>query len=266
MHAADLQSYGSTVNMQVQAIYDDVRVALVEVDQLNLTVISVTAALQAQAIQVANIASNVAAVASEHSGNFSDALERAWDVLSWEMSTDVQSSLFLAQVQQNQAAEITADYVNITAMIASISTAINQTRQQHTDVVESLNQASSAAAQLARDVSTIENTIALASTSLNETEERIVSSQGALFMARDDIGTISSLLGQEGQSGLGPASGLGSASGLGNLQPLTVLEGISSLSLAVGALAGSVSRCADVVASAEQRAADLEQLAASIQR
>lgn len=270
MRSATLQTYGDTVNMQVQQIYNDVHAVLVDVAQMNLTVISITAALQAQATQAASIAGNIAAVASEHSGNFSDALERAREVLTRVMNTDVQSSLLLARIQQNQTAEITADYTTITTMIASISTAINQTRQQLTEVAGSLDQASNAAAQLAADVSAIESAITLASTTLNQTEERIVLSQGALIMVRADIGTLNSLLGQGGQSGLGPASALGSASGLGsglgNLQPLTVMEGVSSLSLAVGALAGSVSRCAEVVARAEQHAANLEQLAANIQR
>ena len=189
------------------------------------------------------------------------------------MSSDAQSYLSRAQIQQNQAITLVATLGNISGSTDSVAMAINVTQQALDEVEDSLRQASIICAQVSSDVSTIEATVNFAFSSLDNVEETIMQSQGGLIVAQDDILALMSLLGQEGGgSGLGVTlrigSGIGSGvdSGVRDVQPSTVSEGVSVLRAAVDALRDRVDECAGDITGAEHHATYLETLAANISR
>ena len=277
MRANMLISYADTVNNHVGQLYDRAQDAAMEVSWLNSSLDSVTATLQMQAVQAAAVESNITAVATQYTGrNFSDQLEKAQVVLpqAESVSSDAQSYLSRAQIQQNQAITLAATLGNISGSTDSVAMAINATQQALDEVEDSLGQASIICAQAASDVSTIEATVNSAFSSLDNVEETIMQSQGGIIVAQDDILALMSLLGQEGGggSGLGVTlrigSGIGSGvdSGVRDVQPSTVSEGVSVLRAAVDALRDRVDECAGDITGAEHHATYLETLAANISR
>ena len=274
MRANMLTSYADTVNNHVRQLYDRAQDAAMEVSWLNSSLDSVTATLQMQAVQAVAIESNITAVATQYTDrNFSDQLERARVVLphAESVSSDAQSYLSRAQIQQNQALTLAATLGNISGSTDLVAMAINVTQQALDEVEDSLRQASIICAQVASDVSTIEATVNSAFSSLDNVEETIMQSQGGIILAQDDILALMSLLGQEeGGSGLGVTlgSGIGSGvdSGVRAVQPSTVSEGVSVLRAAVDALRDRVDECAGDITGAEHHATYLETLAANISR
>ena len=274
MRANMLTSYADTVNNHVRQLYDRAQDAAMEVSWLNSSLDSVTATLQMQAVQAVAIESNITAVATQYTDrNFSDQLERARVVLpqAESVSSDAQSYLSRAQIQQNQALTLAATLGNISGSTDSVAMVINVTQQALDEVEDSLRQASIICAQVASDVSTIEATVNSAFSSLDNVEETIMQSQGGIILAQDDILALMSLLGQEGGgSGLGVTlgSGIGSGvdSGVRAVQPSTVSEGVSVLRAAVDALRDRVDECAGDITGAEHHATHLETLAANISR
>ena len=274
MRANMLTSYADTVNNHVRQLYDRAQDAAMEVSWLNSSLDSVTATLQMQAVQAVAIESNITAVATQYTDrNFSNQLERARVVLpqAESVSSDAQSYLSRAQIQQNQAITLAATLGNISGSTDSVAMAINVTQQALDEVEDSLQQASIICAQVASDASTIEATVNSAFSSLDNVEETIMQSQGGIILAQDDILALMSLLGQEGGgSGLGVTlgSGIGSGvdSGVRAVQPSTVSEGVSVLRAAVDALRDRVDECAGDITGAEHHATYLETLAANISR
>ena len=274
MRANMLTSYADTVNNHVRQLYDRAQDAAMEVSWLNSSLDSVTATLQMQAVQAAAIESNITAVATQYTDrNFSDQLERARVVLpqAESVSSDAQSYLLRAQIQQNQAITLAATLGNISGSTDSVAMVINVTQQALDEVEDSLRQASIICAQVASDVSTIEATVNSAFSSLDNVEETIMQSQGGIILAQDDILALMSLLGQEGGgSGLGVTLGSGMGSGVDSgvraVQPSTVSEGVSVLRAAVDALRDRVDECAGDITGAEHHATYLETLAANISR
>ena len=180
MRANMLISYAGTVNNHVGQLYDRAQDAAMEVSWLNSSLDSVTATLQIQAVQAAAIESNITAVATQYTGrNFSDQLERARVVLpqAESVSSDAQSYLSRAQIQQNQAITLAATLGNISGSTDSVAMAINATQQALDEVEDSLQQASIICAQVSSDVSTIEATVNSAFSSLDNMEETIMQSQ-----------------------------------------------------------------------------------------
>ncbi len=266
--------------MRMLSIYQQVHNVLVQVGEIIMYVYPAETTLAAQVVQAAAIASNITAIASEHEGNFSDALQMAEAILKEveSVSRNLTLSLMLARAQQNQSSNLLDQFAAIAVDIQRLEAELEGLTNGHTEVETALSRALEIAAELSTTVSQINQIIAQTSVSLEEAEASLALTYGKLMVSWDSIDTVSNLIGQTTfDPGSGCVSGSGSGSGSGidsecnELEPTpgdedTIAVGLVTLRSAVKQLENSVSQCTPIITAAAQHASDLEIVGNEIQR
>ena len=225
----------------------------------------------------AGLASNVTGIASQHEGNFTEAigLVEATLAKAQRVSRDIVLLLMQAEAYRGEAGRLVIAYEQIIANLSLIAENADISEQQLVEVRGRKDYAVAVSLQLESVAASIRSILVLATTTIENAEDLLMQTQGFIMLIRDDIDVLKMLIGEEvvfSGSGLSSGLGLGSGSGMGPVSPPlpepveTILEGVALLRSVVGGLKSTLAECTAVVAMAELHAGELEQQAAEIQR
>ena len=277
----DLQPQAEDVSNYIQGIYNTMQQGLVQLVDSTTYAETVQPITAEQAELAAELASNVTAIAEQHEGNFSDALETT--DAAYQRARGVVDSADMAQMLSGdlswEAENLIGRYQNASGEVEAVSSSVEEVKTTLEDVRSELEAAENSAALLRDDAVVIDDIIAEAQLELDtarlvvdETETELSEICEQVDALRQVVGNVSEVSGSgtetgllepEQEIGMEPGSGLGSGV---EPEPYTIVEGVARLREGVEGVRGEVMECDGVVAMAEDVADRLEQEAANIDR
>ena len=278
----DLQQQAEDVSNYIQGIYNTMQQGLVQLVDSTTYAETVQPITAEQAELAAELASNVTAIAEQHEGNFSDALETT--DAAYQRARSVADSADMAQMLSGdlsrEADNLIGRYQNASGEVEAVSSSVEEVRTTLEDVRSELEAAENSAALLRDDAVAIDDIVTEAQLELDtarlvvdETETELSEICEQVDALRQVVGNVSEvvsgsgtdpgLLEPEQEVGMEPGSGLGSGV---EPEPYTIVEGVARLREGVEGVRGEVMECDGVVAMAEDVADRLEQEAANIDR